>query len=265
MSKTILGLMILGIGLCIRIRADTAAVINYLPDYYNPFAWNLKWHYKYPKTIENHEKIKFIFTLNDLVGRKRLSLWEYTLREKLTECDIYLFLQSKPAGEYTVRIDVVPCGKISNSLMFIQRPSSSHELVLAAYRQLLLPPDKEMVLAKIRQKPLNSQEFAAADMCCEKITVLMTERPATTPIAFFSLEIALRFILVDSTDQPSLKIADTSLSILSDTELILRKKAVEKDFQRGRGSLPALNAVQQELNNRKKRDSQTLIRRTTYD
>ncbi|MFA7229633.1 MAG: hypothetical protein WC071_00030 [Victivallaceae bacterium] len=252
-KSTFLSIMLF-VGLFCNIHAEPNVVVDYIPDYYNPLALSLKWHLKYSGMLEKDKKVKITFKINDSGVPVKLPLWEHVLGKSQTECYIYLFLQHNPTGKYTIRIDVIPCERFSNSWRFNHNIPSSYELILATYQKQSFLINKEMLFMKFYEQSQSGESLPDDKMFYQKFTVLQPNHLSDKSIRFLSMEVFCQFTLVDINDQAARReLNKTSLSDMPLSELLQLKNRLEKEFQRGQGSLQQLNAVQQEINNREKR------------
>ena len=234
-------------------KADYSAVIEHCSDYYNPFAWNLMWHFKYPEILEKDQRIKINFLRKDSTDKTVTAFGEHILGQGQTEVNLYWFMQNKSDTECTFKIDVIPCERRSNSWTFYHRPHAPYELISATYKHLVIPISKEVLLAKIYELPLNVKSQSFDDMVTNRTTIFSFNLPPEKSSNYLSLEILIKVSLIEYLQTP--KTLSKSLPDLPEKDLLELKEKVEKDFQQGQGSLPDLKAIQQELNDRRKRNA----------
>ncbi|MFA7231752.1 MAG: hypothetical protein WC071_10825 [Victivallaceae bacterium] len=243
-------MLFLLIVLSCQLKADSSVVIKYCSDYYNPFAWNFKWNFKYLKPLKKNQRIKITFLQKDNSNTIDNFVAEHILGEQQSEANIYWFMQKDSDTKCTLRIDVVPCKKTSSLLTFFHISPSQHELISATYQQLLAPVGKEILLAKFCEQPWNGKNQLPDNMIKKKTTVSLFNQSSEKSNNYLSVELFIKVVLIESlptnTEKPVV-----FLSTLLDKDLLKLKDKIEKDFQRGQGSLPQLNAVQQEINNRR--------------
>jgi len=258
MNKTIVLFFVFMLGRWYGAQASPVAMINYDHGYYNPFAWSMKWNFKYQEKLDKNQRIKIIFTLTKAGKRVDLPAWEHVLGKMQKECDIYFFLQNNtPAGKYMVRMDVTPCERFSSSWTFNHQLQISHEIIYATYPRSEIAEGKEMLLAKFYEQSQGGVSTCCADMHCNKITVMQIVPAKKKSDEFLSLEIFCRFIIINANESIDDTVIDVKLlSSMADSELLQLKDKLRKNFENGCGALQTLNAVQKEINSRRNLEKQ---------
>ena len=252
MNKTIFIFTFLIIGLLCALQAEQTAVINYTPGYYSPFAWSMRWHFEYQGDLEKNKKVKIVFILKKSGKLVDLPSWEHILGISQKVCDIYFFVQNDPSGKCTIRMDVVPCERFSNSWTFNHKIKTSYDFIYATYPQIRLSDGKEALLAKFHEQYQGENNDLCSDMLCNKITTLQIISKNGKEENFLSGEIFCQFTVIDiATPKQNVLVDPRLLPGMADAEILQLKNKLMKDFENGHGSLQTLNAVQMEINKRK--------------
>ena len=179
--------------------ADAGAAIAYVPDYYNPYAFSFHWRFRYGRPLEDGQRLSIILTANPHREKIPLRQWTYELSPGRSDGDIYLFFQNRADGKCTVRVDIVPGERISNSWILPHQPETQYELIRTAVRQVNLLPRTPLVLAKIYEQPVNSSaaETPEENTIVLKSTVVSGSR-AQKETEYLFLEISLLFTVTNA-------------------------------------------------------------------